>query len=384
MLRVYQISTYRPLQCGIATYTQALARALAGRGDLSVTILAEHGAHSGEHENVTYVPAFDRRQPWIDGLVSAAVAQKADVVHIQHAHDIFGMDGRLPQLCERLAEHGIPTVTTLHSVYTRRSGLYQRKLGVVRFHHELARHSHLLVHQRQGMHDVLRSQGIADSRISVIPHGTENRPALDRAAMRERLELPEQGAVLLCFGFIHMLKNLHTPIKAMALLKAEFPDAQLVIAGSVQRGRWYNRAYLRYLQHLVSRLGLEQQVSLQHGYVPDDDIEALYAASDLALLSHAQRYGSASGVAHLALATGTPVVFSDSPKFAELAHSLGDELQVCGSTPEAWAERLRGLLRDPELMDAMRARTEQLGRETAWTHVAAQTADLYRMLVGIS
>jgi len=216
----------------------------------------------------------------------------------------------------------------------------------------------------------------------VIPHGTQTRPALDRIAMRKRLELPEDGPMLLCFGFIHMLKNLHTPIKAMALLKAEFPAARLVIAGSVQRGRWYNRAYLRYLHQLVRRLGLERQVLLRHGYVPDEDIEALYAASDLALLSHAQRYGSASGVAHLALATGTPVVFSDSPKFAELAQSLGDELQVRGSTAEHWAERLRALLHDPKLMQTMRERTELLGRETAWTHVAAQTVDLYRGLVG--
>ena len=380
MLRVCQISTYLPVQCGIATYTEALARALAERDDLDVTVLSEEGAVTGKHERVLSVPSFDRGQPWIDGLVSAAVAQKADVVHIQHAHDIFGMDRRLPELCKRLSEHGIPTLTTLHSVYTRRSGLYQRKLGVVRFHHELARYSHLLVHQRQGMHDVLRSQGIADDRISVIPHGTETLPELDRTSMRKRLDLPEEGPMLLCFGFIHMLKNLHTPIKAMALLKPEFPDARLVIAGSVQRGRWYNRAYLRYLEHLVGRLGLEQQVILRHGYVPDDDIEALYAASDLALLSHAQRYGSASGVAHLALATGTPVVFSDSPKFAELAHALGDQLQVGGSTPEHWAERLRGLLRDPQLMETMRARTQQLGRDTAWTHVAEQTADVYRML----
>lgn len=381
-MKVALVSTYPPQRCGIGTYTHALAEALGGIEDLEVSVLSERGALDGRDGPVVSLPVFARNRPWIEPLVAAAVANQARVVHVQHAHDIFGMDDRLPRLCRRLGQRNIKTVVTLHSVYTRASGLLQRKLGVVRFHRTLARYCDaLVVHQRDGMLDVLEAQGVPAEKIHIVAHGTEHRTIPNGTLARRELGLPPREPVLLCFGFIHALKNLHTPIRAMARVREQFPGARLIIAGSVQRGRWYNRIYLKGLRELIARLRLQDNVQLMIGFIPEARIDELYAAADLLLLPHQQRYGSSSGVAHLALAAGTPVLFSDSPKFAELAETFGAGFRVHGGA-DAWAKHLLGLLGDREQLQRAAERAQQIGRETGWSTIARQTASLYRGLVG--
>jgi len=112
-MRILEVSTYPPQICGLATYTRDLAGAMSQLDDVEVAVLSELGAADGHDGTVLSIPTFDRKTDWITDIADAAAAKGADVVHLQHAPDIFGMDSRLPALEAELRRRGMSRVLSV-------------------------------------------------------------------------------------------------------------------------------------------------------------------------------------------------------------------------------------------------------------------------------
>lgn len=374
------VSTYPPQACGIGAYTAELARAMAARG-APVIVLSERGAGEGAAGGVASLPTWDRRRDWVAPVLAAVRAVGAGTVHLQHTPDTLGWDDRVPRVLDGLARAGVATALTLHTVHGFSSGLVEGRVHPARHHRALAaRVGAVVVHGAAAQADALVAQGVPAEKVLVIPHGTTLLSPPPAPESRARLGLAPEGPVLLCFGFIHVFKNLHTVIRAAARLAPRVPGARLLVAGSIQNRGWYNRLYLRHCRRLVRGLGLQERVELREGIVPPEQVADLYGAADLVLLPHAQRYGSASGVLHEALGAGKLVLCSESPKFAEIAERVSPDLRVATRDPGAWADRIERLLRDPGRREALSARVRAYAEETAWPRVAAAHLALYERL----
>lgn len=184
-LRVAFVSTYPPQRCGIAAYTQMLARALVDGGAAEPIVLAEHGARRGMDGRVRVEPVFHRGDSaWPETIAAAAHDARADVVHVQYGTDIFGLDDRLPRLCGALARMSIPSVATLHTILPRATALAILRWHAGRFYRALAATARIVVHQRAGQLDVLLGYGVPTAATAVIPHGTPAPLRVDRRAAR--------------------------------------------------------------------------------------------------------------------------------------------------------------------------------------------------------
>ncbi|HTR97953.1 MAG TPA: glycosyltransferase [Candidatus Acidoferrales bacterium] len=132
-----------------------------------------------------------------------------------------------------------------------------------------------------------------------VPHpfyAQFDRGRFDRASARARLEL--SGDVALFFGYVRHYKGLDTLLEAWPRVRARRPGATLVVAGEFYEPRERYEA-------LVRAAG-GGAVRLLDRYVPDDEVEALFRAADVAVLPY--RGGTQSGVTHVAYALGTPVI----------------------------------------------------------------------------
>ena len=371
------MSTFPPQPCGLATYSAELARALVARGR-TVVVLAESGGAAGSHDGVVVRPTWSRLDDWVDGVVAAARAEGAAVLHLQHTPDTLGWDDRVPRLLDACRRHGLPTAVTLHTVHTAATGLVEGRPRPARYHRLLANRADVvIVHGESSQADVLRRHGVQDEKIEVIAHGTPAPRLPGRDESRASLGLPGTGPVLLYFGFVHMLKNVHTLLRAMVDVVARRPDARLVIAGSIQNRGWYNRLYVRACRALIGPLGLSTQVSWREGYVAPDHVPALYAAADLVLLPHSQGYGSASGVMHYALGAGKLVLCSASRKFAEIGEQVSRDLQVATWDARAWAASIDRLLSDEHERATLLARLREYAERTSWPAVASRHGRVY-------
>jgi phosphatidylinositol alpha-1,6-mannosyltransferase len=149
-----------------------------------------------------------------------------------------------------------------------------------------------------------------------------------------------------------------------ALTALEEQSVRYVIAGTgPEEGR---------LRRLVEALGVRDRV-LFTGHVPDEDLPGLYAACDVFVMP-SRALGARDGIEGFgtvfleAGACAKPVIGGWSGGVSEAVEDGVTGLLVDPHDPEALAEALRRLLRDPELRrrmgEAGRTRAERM--EAAW------------------
>jgi glycosyltransferase involved in cell wall biosynthesis len=379
-MKIALISTYPPRQCGIATYTRKLARALVEDPlNAEIIVIAEEGGASTDN-GIDCMACFRRGMDFSDRVVQAAIDNKVDVAHFQYAPDIFGMGSALQRAFAKLSKAGIKVVITLHTVYTRTSGLLERKPFVARFHKKVFRAVDLAIVHNNGSRDILLDHGYGGSGIAVIPHGTDAPVEGDPGAGRRILGTGEGDAVILFFGFIHVQKNIQVVIKAMPSILEKVPSAKLVIAGKEGGDAWYNRIYLNYLRRLVRRLGIEDRVSMVSTFIPDENVPDIHAAAKLVVMPHSQGYGSASGVVHNAMTMGLPMVCSDSIKFEEVADRISPDLSVGTHDKRAWIRMIVKLLEDQDYYEEVKSKVAAYAGETEWHQVGKLHMERYSRL----
>jgi glycosyltransferase involved in cell wall biosynthesis len=395
-MKVAFVTTYPPMECGIGIYVQKLARAMvAGNDDISVFIIGEKGAANRSESGITSQSVYSRNEDYGDKIFNVAVENKIELIHFQHAPDLFGMDNRLPDLLARLKKARIKTVVTLHTVYDRpnwRENIERliwrdgKKLNDADFHRSIAQHADkLIVHQRKGSVDILLSQKIAAEKISVIAHGTTKMKLNNSRDSKLHLGLTEDSFIFLFLGFIHVQKNVHTVISAFLKIAHKYPNARLLVAGKPWGNRFYNRWYINYMKARVRLWGKGQQIFIRDGYVPSEDVTAYFSAADVLLLPHWQKYGSASGVFHQAIGSAKPVIVADGPKFSDGVELL-KKADMGGLTPPPhkpamWAQAMKLLMDDPELYKKAGTILSDYAENSLWPKVADSHQNIYRRLL---
>jgi glycogen synthase len=179
------------------------------------------------------------------------------------------------------------------------------------------------------------------------------------------------GPLLLFSGRLEYEKGVHTVLDAMRPLRRRHPGLRLVIAG---RGSQEDA-----LRAQARRLRLGRSVRFA-GWLDDDDLSAMAAAADLALVP--SLYEPFGLVALEAAAAGTPVVATDRGGLGEVVRGSRLGLTVPGSDPTALADAVTSLLADQVL-------ARRIGREArvtvestySWPVVARATAAAYRRAI---
>lgn len=166
------------------------------------------------------------------------------------------------------------------------------------------------------------------------------------------MELSGSAPVVGLVGRLESWKGQDRLLRAQALLRERGHELQVAIVGGDAYG--FSREYAVSLPALVSRLGLEDMVTLT-GQVPDAgpymrQMDILVNASDPEPFGIVLLEGMARGVAVVAIDSGGPAEFIEDGQTGVLARS---------GEPDALADALEPLLVSPEL----RERLARAGRE---------------------
>ena len=396
-MKIALVTTYPPMECAIGIYTQKLMRAMVAEWkEASVYIIGEDGAGVSSEPGIQSEPVYRRDEDYQDKIFHFAMSNQIDVVHFQHAPDLFGMDDRLPDLLAKLQAANIKTVVTLHTIYNRPLWRERfdrvverdkRKLDDAEFHQRLAQHTdRIIVHQHQDTVDVLVSQGVASEKIAVIPHGTTEMETMDSRVAKRLLGIHEDAFVFLFFGFIHMQKNVHTAVSAFSRIAKKYPQARLVVAGKPWGGRFYNEWYVRYMKTQIRLTNKRRQIDIRDCYVSKHDVAAYFSAADVMLLPHWQKYGSASGVFHQTIGAQKPLIVANGPKFADGAQLLRDAglsvLTPPPHRPSNWAAAMACLMDDPATYQKAATVLSDYAKDSLWPAVAEKHRKIYEALGG--
>ena len=192
-----------------------------------------------------------------------------------------------------------------------------------------------------------------------------DRGRFTRTSAREKLGLAPDAEVAVFFGYVRRYKGLDTLLDAWAGVRRERP-ATLVVAGD-----FYEDAapYRR----LAAAAGGEAAVRMMEGYLPDDEVEALFRAADVAILPY--RSATQSGVTHVAYALGVPVITTDVGGLAETVKPGVTGLVVPPEDPVALTRAIVRFFADG-MGPAMRQGVAALRHAHSWEALAASTVEL--------
>jgi glycosyltransferase involved in cell wall biosynthesis len=373
---------------GVASYTANLAHALAGCGAKVVVIAprVEGEPERGDDGPVEVRRAFTDRTPTaVPQALAAASATGAPVAHLQHELFLYSGAAGLPTMVAALAARraGVRrpggrarrqrTVITMHQVvnpaavtrdYTRMHRVAvpapAARLAIGSVQRVLPKLADRVLVHEPAFARIIRGA-------AVVHHGIEvpEPPTESKAAIRERLGVPGDGLLAMCFGFLAPYKGLETALEAASLTDE---SVRLVVAGGP-----HPRLAAQgddYAERLQSRWGAAATFT---GYVPDQSVGDWFNAADVLLLCYPEPHAS-SGPLALALAHHTPALLS-----RRLAETVGaDPALAVGPDPHDWADRLTALAADPDGLALIGERIDQMAGDRAWPAVAQRHLDLYR------
>ena len=218
---------------------------------------------------------------------------------------------------------------------------------------------------------LIEKYGIRPEKISVVPGGVDldrfQVPA-NKDSLRQLLGWPLKRRIIFCVRRLVARMGIAELIEAFAKVAARLPDVDLHIGGT--------GGLEQELRDLVLRLGLEQRIVFC-GFVPEEDLPAYYAASDLSIVP-SQKLEGFGLVVPEALACGVPVLVTPVGGLPEIVTGLRRNLVMEGSDPVSLARGLVSALEVPDFLPSA-ANCRTFAEENySITSMARRVVEVYR------
>ena len=361
-------TTLRPGRTGVGYYSEHLLHHMATEcgGDDEVVVLSNRPL-----DTVSPLPPGVRvsasasrlpRMVWLQTLAPRMLKRLgADVVHFTN--------GMVP-----LAS-AVPTVVTIHDMSLTLYPRYHppRRVLLNRPLVDLAarRADAIITVSESAKRDIVNVYGLDPQRVHVVHEAAAPsfRPVRDEqllAQVRERYGLAER--FILYVGTIEPRKNLPKLIEGFAKRRrsGDLPH-QLVCAGPYG---WLSRD----IDDLIQGLQVQDAIRFT-GYVPFDDLAALYTMAEMFVFPSLYE-GFGLPVVE-AMACGTPVITGQVAALVEIGG--GSVEHVDSLDAESLGLAMVALARNPERRKELSRLGQQRARTFSWQRAAQETLNVYRL-----
>jgi len=317
-LRICIISTYPPIRCGVAYYTEKLVNSLKNLGQSTqISVLTDE------------ITENDPMYPFL--ILKKVIQNRPSVIHFQHEYLMYGFYG-IPLIFMILILRvlGYPTIVTLHTVLPMRTmdqsffdryglaflPILVKKIGVILLTKLVCKFSSIVTVHTNSCKLVLRNEyHVKNEKIAIVPHGRDSIPKIPKEKAKHMLKLNDEK-IMLCIGFIKPDKGFERAIEA--LRSPKYNDYTLVVAGTLPfRHSLVEEQYVKYLHGLVHHLGLERRVMFIEHFLSETEIRILFSAADVVYLPYKLETCGASGIYHLAKSFGSTIITSKINRFSE-------------------------------------------------------------------
>ncbi|APF19182.1 glycosyl transferase group 1 [Caldithrix abyssi DSM 13497] len=365
-MRIGFISTYPPIECGIATYSQFLIDALRGlRQDVYVV---SHLGGSGQQ----VFPVFDYEDKDLaEKAFSTMMRFSPDVVHIQHEFGLFGKHYgvQVVPLIALFKMNQIPVVATLHTVY--REMVHEQHVILQNIVQNANR---VIVHENYQKEVLLKNiSGIDPQTIHVIEHGAREVQPVQNA--KQKIGLPKNKKVILMIGYFRPSKNFEYIVDLFPEIARRVPDAILVLAGKV-RGHEY-REYRTRLFQRIEDSPLKERIYVIRGQLEQQIFDTIISAADVIVLPY--KINSQSGILAHSLAFGKPLVVSNSGSMQHIMQRA--QCGLVSRNEKEYVQNITRILTDEKLARQFSQNAlKYVKEEISWRKVAEKHLQIYREL----
>ena len=365
------LSTYPPRECGLATFTQDLARELDKVKLLNrpVVIAMSNDRYNYGSRVIMEIQQFDR-ESYIN-TAKAVNNTDIELVVIEHEYGIFGGEAG-EYITDFINNLKIPFITTLHTVLPSPS---EKQKEVLKF---IGAKCSKIVTMAKNTIPVLESvYDIPASKIEVIHHGVPYRIVEPREKLKKKYGFAGRN-VISTFGLLSPGKGLEYGIEAIAKVAEKHRDVIYLILGQTHPvvKREQGETYREMLVQLVDRLGIKEHVMFVDKYLTKDEIITYLQMSDIYMTPYLGRDQAVSGTLAYAVGYGR-VIVSTPYSYAREMLADGRGLLAEFRNADSLAEKIMYVLDNPKAKKEMEKRTLSVGMSMMWGNIANQYTKLF-------
>jgi len=319
LAEVLFLTSYPPRECGIATYSQDLIKALDNKfsNSLSVKVCAlESGVSDYKYpEEVKYTLNTSSA---VDYEKLAKIINKDEqiaIVLIQHEFGFY-MKQEIKFL-EFLYELSKPVVIVFHTVLPNPN---EKLKTLVKNIAAACESIIVMTHNSKGI--LTTDYNLLEPKISVIPHGTHLVQHLNENFLKTKYNL-ENRKVLTTFGLLSSGKSIETTLDSLPAIILECPEIMFLIIGKTHPEVVKNEGekYREFLLQKVQDLSLQDNVRFINNYLPLPELLEYLQLTDIYIFSTNDPNQAVSGTFVYAMSCACPIISTPIPHAREVLTS---------------------------------------------------------------
>lgn len=374
---IVMLSSYPPRECGIATFSRDLEKALSekfnGSFKLSICPLETNSDFHSYPENIIYSLNTDAQLDYLKISRQINENPNCGAVLIQHEFGLFSSNE--DSFYEFLEFVDTPIIFTFHTVLPKPDEKLRKKLE-----HMASKAAAIIVMTKTSAEILQYEYGVASKIITVIPHGTHLVPYEDKVSLKKKYKL-EDRKVLATFGLLGPGKSIETTLDALPAIIEEHPETIFLIIGkthptlSKQRGEDYRE----FLEYKIKKFGLTDHVRFVNKFVPLNELLEYLQLTDIYLFTSKDPNQAVSGTFSYALSCGCPVVSTPIPHALEVLQNEAGTIFDFEDSNQL-SDVVIDLLDDRALQDKMSSNGLHSSAESAWENAAIAHAKLFERI----
>jgi glycosyltransferase involved in cell wall biosynthesis len=373
------ITSYPPRECGIATYSQDLIKALNNKFSNSISInvcaLESGDINYVYPEEVKSILKTSIADEYERLALNINIDDRIKIVLIQHEFGFY--HNRQQEFEQFLLALLKPVIIVFHTVLPHPND--KLKSDVRRI---ASACSSVIVMTHTSANILVSDYDLASQKITVIPHGTHLVQHLNEDLLKDKYGL--QGRkVLATFGLLSSGKSIETTIDALPAIVKRYPEVVFLVMGKTHPEvvKQEGEKYRKMLEQKVKQLSLEDHVIFINKYLDLPELLEYLQLTNIYLFTTNDPNQAVSGTFAYAMGCSCPIISTPIPHAKEVL--TGDNGIIFDfRNSQQLADAVIRLFNDDELCRSMSTNTLQKIVATAWENSAIAHANLFEKIAG--
>lgn len=371
------ITTYPPRECGIATYSQDLIKALNNKFQnffkIKICPLESNNEQHTYTDAIKYILNTDHPDVFISLADQINTNDNLQMVLIQHEFGLFKKnEADLRQFIKTLQK---PAIIVFHTVLPRPNTSLKANVQ------NIAREAHSIIVMTNSAAELLvKDYGVAIDKITIIQHGTHLVPHSDKEGLKIKYQL-EGKKILSTFGLLSSGKSIETTLDALPEIVKKNKDVLFLIIGKTHPSvvKEEGEKYRLMLQAKIEDLQLQENVQFINRFLPLPDLLEYLQLTDIYLFTSKDPNQAVSGTFSYAISCGCPIISTPIPHACEvLKNDVG--IIIDFDNPKQLAEETNVLLLNEQLRKNISSNGLHRIAPTAWENAAIAHAMLFEKI----
>jgi glycosyltransferase involved in cell wall biosynthesis len=372
------ITSFPPRECGIATYSKDLVKALNNKFlstfKIGICPIETEKETFIYKKDVVYTLKADQLQSYIDLAVNINKNKSINLVVIQHEFGFF--NDNVSDFIELLRQINTPIVVVFHTILKNPNEVL---LANVKKIADLT--NSIVVMTNTSFEILIEDYAIDADKITVIPHGTHLVPYSDKIALKRKYRLSGRK-IMSTFGLLSSGKSIETTLEALPSIIAKNPDVLYLIIGKTHPTILLNEneKYRNLLENMVEELNLGKHVKFINQFLPLEELLEYLQLTDVYLFTSKDPNQAVSGTFSYAISCGCPIISTPIPHAREVLSEDAGILFDFGNSVQL-ANKVNRLLKDEILQKNISANGIHKIASTAWENSALAHAHLFKKTI---